>query len=154
VAWYQANRIDYVFGFARNSRLKGAPDGVFRDSAIERSTVEPEAAGRQHIRLAIVTRTAKEKPKHATRMSARMLTAEIGVGHTTVQRARKEHGLKPHVSRPFKLCRALPQPARQGGCALRRREWLGLGRQRNGLAAQCFELDGTDVPIREGAAHE
>ena len=32
-----------------------------------------------------------------------MLAAEIGVGHTTVQRVWKEHGLKPHLSRPFKL---------------------------------------------------
>src|ERR1700675_2489992 len=52
---------------------------------------------------AIVTRTAKEKPKHATHWSARMLAEEIGVGHTTVQRVWKEHGLKPHLSRPFKL---------------------------------------------------
>jgi len=55
------------------------------------------------VRLAIVTLTAKEKPKHATHWSARMLAAEIGVGHTTVQRVWKEHGLKPHLSRPFKL---------------------------------------------------
>ena len=55
------------------------------------------------VRLAIVTRTAKEKPKHATHWSARMLAEEIGVGHTTVQRVWKEHGLKPHLSRPFKL---------------------------------------------------
>ncbi len=32
------------------------------------------------VRLAIVTRTAKEKPKHATHWSARMLAEEIGVG--------------------------------------------------------------------------
>src|SRR5580704_16939750 len=55
------------------------------------------------LRLAIVTRTAKEKPRHATHWSARMLAEEIGVGHTTVQRVWKEHGLKPHLSRPFKL---------------------------------------------------
>ena len=55
------------------------------------------------VRLAIVTRTAKGKPKHATHWSARMLAEEIGVGHTTVQRVWKEHGLKPHLSRPFKL---------------------------------------------------
>ena len=32
-----------------------------------------------------------------------MLAEEIGVGHTTVQRVWKEHGLKPHLTRPFKL---------------------------------------------------
>lgn len=54
-------------------------------------------------RLAIVTRTAKEKPANATHWSARMLAEEMGVGHTTVQRIWKEHGLKPHLTRPFKL---------------------------------------------------
>jgi transposase len=57
------------------------------------------------VRLAIVTRTAKEKPANATHWSARMLAAEIGVGHTTVQRVWKEHGLKPHLTRSFKLSR-------------------------------------------------
>ena len=55
------------------------------------------------VRLAIVKRTAQEKPKHATHWSARMLAEEIGIGHTTVQRVWKEHGLKPHLTRPFKL---------------------------------------------------
>jgi hypothetical protein len=32
-----------------------------------------------------------------------MLAEELGVGHMTVQRVWKEHGLKPHLSRPFKL---------------------------------------------------
>ena len=55
------------------------------------------------LRLAIVTRTAKERPANATHWSARMLAEEMGVGHTTVQRIWKEHGLKPHLTRPFKL---------------------------------------------------
>jgi transposase len=55
------------------------------------------------VRLAIVTKTAKEKPPHATHWSARMMAAEMGVGHTTVQRIWKEHGLKPHLTRTFKL---------------------------------------------------
>jgi hypothetical protein len=58
---------------------------------------------RGHARLAIVTRTAKEKPKPATRRSAPMLAEEIGVGHRTMRRVWKEHGLKPHLSRPLKL---------------------------------------------------
>jgi transposase len=55
------------------------------------------------VRLAIVTRTAKERPANATHWSARMLAREIGVGHTTVQRVWNEHGLKPHLTRTFKL---------------------------------------------------
>jgi transposase len=55
------------------------------------------------VRLAIVTRTAKEKPANATHWSARGLAAELGVGHTTVQRVWAAHGLKPHLTRSFKL---------------------------------------------------
>jgi transposase len=55
------------------------------------------------VRLAIVKRTAQEKPANATHWSARMLAEEMGVGHTTVQRVWKEHGLKPHLTRTFKL---------------------------------------------------
>ena len=66
-----------------------------------------ERAGKRPIsddlRLAIVTKTAKEKPANATHWSARMMAAAMGVGHTTVQRIWKEHGLKPHLTRTFKL---------------------------------------------------
>ena len=55
------------------------------------------------VRLAIVKRTAQETPANATHWSARMLAAEMGVGHTTVQRIWKAHGLKPHLTRSFKL---------------------------------------------------
>ena len=54
-------------------------------------------------RLEVVTKTAKEKPANATHWSARMLAKELGIGHTTVQRVWKEHGLKPHLTRTFKL---------------------------------------------------
>ena len=55
------------------------------------------------VRLRIVTMTAKEKPANATHWSARMLAKQAGVGHTTVQRVWKEYGLKPHLTRSFKL---------------------------------------------------
>jgi transposase len=55
------------------------------------------------LRLKIVTMTAQGKPANATHWSARMLAKELGVGHTTVQRVWKEHGLKPHLVRSFKL---------------------------------------------------
>jgi transposase len=55
------------------------------------------------IRLQIVTKTVQEKPRNATHWTARMMAEEMGVGHTTVQRIWKEHGLKPHLTRTFKL---------------------------------------------------
>jgi transposase len=55
------------------------------------------------VRLAIVTKTAKEKPANATHWSARTMADEMGVGHRSVQRIWQEHGLKPHLTRTFKL---------------------------------------------------
>ena len=55
------------------------------------------------VRLKIVTMTAKEKPANATHWSARMLAKQVGVSHSTVERVWKEHGLKPHLTRFFKL---------------------------------------------------
>src|ERR1700758_1971875 len=83
---------------------------AYREGGVERLLKDkgkgPDAGKKRisdEIRLQIVTRTAKEKPAHATHWSARMLAQEVGVGHTTVQRVWKEHGLKPHLARPFKL---------------------------------------------------
>ena len=55
------------------------------------------------VRLRIVTKTAQEKPKNATHWTAQMMAEEMGVGHSTVQRIWKAHGLKPHLTRTFKL---------------------------------------------------
>ncbi len=55
------------------------------------------------LRLAIIAKTAQEKPVAATHWSARSMAKAMGVGHTTVQRLWKEHGLKPHLTRTFKL---------------------------------------------------
>lgn len=54
-------------------------------------------------RLAIVTKTAKEKPANATHWSARTMAEEMGVSRRSVQRIWKGHGLKPHLTRTFKL---------------------------------------------------
>jgi transposase len=55
------------------------------------------------VRLAIVTKTGKETPANATHWSVRTMAEEMGVGYTTVQRIWKAHGLKPHLTRTFKL---------------------------------------------------
>ena len=83
---------------------------AYMEGGVERLTKDkgkgPRAGKKRisdEVRLAIVKRTAQEKPANATHWSARMLAAELGVGHTTVQRVWKEHGLKPHLTRTFKL---------------------------------------------------
>ena len=73
--------------------------------ACSRTRRGPRARSRsqREVRLAIVTKTAKEKPANATHWSARTMAKEMGVGHTSVQRIWKAHGLKPHLTRTFKL---------------------------------------------------
>jgi len=84
------------------------------------------------VRLQIVMRTAKEKPKNATHWSARLLAEELGIGHTTVQagveRTRPQaasDALVQTVERS-QVCReggrhrrALSRSAGQGGGAVR-----------------------------------
>ena len=85
------------------------------------------------IKRKVIETAVKERPANATHWSLRMLGAEIGISHTSVQRILGEHGLKPrsdaHVQglqRPRLLGqseryrRALHEPARQGDRALGR----------------------------------
>ncbi|OGO20408.1 MAG: DDE endonuclease [Chloroflexi bacterium RBG_16_50_9] len=53
----------------------------------------------------VVEKTLQEKPIQATHWSTRSLAAAVGLSPATVQRIWKEHGLKPHLVRSFKLSR-------------------------------------------------
>jgi transposase len=81
--------------------MEGGVERLLRDKGKGPHAGKPRIS--EAVRLAIVRRTAQEKPANATHWSARMLAEEMGVGHTTVQRIWKEHGLKPHLTRTFKL---------------------------------------------------
>src|SRR5258705_3607761 len=81
--------------------LEGGIDRLLKDKG--KGPIAGKKRVSDEVRLQIVMRTAKEKPKNATHWSARLLAEELGVGHTTVQRVWKEHGLKPHLTRSFKL---------------------------------------------------
>lgn len=47
-----------------------------------------------------------DKPFNATHWSTRTLAEHLGVGATTIRRVWQSNGLKPHLSRTFKLSRA------------------------------------------------
>ena len=81
--------------------MEGGVERLLKDKGKGPHAGKPRIS--EAVRLAIVRRTAQEKPANATHWSARMLAEEMGVGHTTVQRVWKEHGLKPHLTRTFKL---------------------------------------------------
>jgi transposase len=51
----------------------------------------------------VVEMTLREKPLAATQWSARTLAKAVGLSHTSVQRIWAAHGLKPHLTKTFKL---------------------------------------------------
>jgi transposase len=53
----------------------------------------------------VVERTLNEKPQEATQWSTRSLAAVTGLSPATIRRIWKQHGLKPHLIRSFKLSR-------------------------------------------------
>ena len=55
------------------------------------------------VKLKVLTKTANETPANATHWSMRAMAKEIGISHTSVQRIWAEAGLKPHLTRKFKL---------------------------------------------------
>ena len=60
-------------------------------------------ARRQAMAAQIVEWTTQRKPANATHWSTRTLAAELGIDHTLVHRVWAANGLKPHLSRTFKL---------------------------------------------------
>jgi hypothetical protein len=53
----------------------------------------------------IVQATLHSKPVNATHWSSGTLAEHLGLGATTVRRVWQSNGLKPHLSRSFKLSR-------------------------------------------------
>ena len=51
----------------------------------------------------IVHKTTQEKPTAATHWSTRTMAAAVGVSAATVRRIWRSHGLKPHLSKTFKV---------------------------------------------------
>ncbi len=51
----------------------------------------------------IVRKTTQDKPENATHWSTRLMASDANVSEATVRRIWKSHGLKPHLTRTFKL---------------------------------------------------
>lgn len=51
----------------------------------------------------ILRKTTQEKPANATHWSTRLMAQAVGVSKATVQRVWRDHGLKPHLVRTFKI---------------------------------------------------
>ncbi len=58
---------------------------------------------RQRLESEIIRKTTQETPEHATHWSTRTLAAELGTTQSMVHRVWKANGLRPHLTRTFKL---------------------------------------------------
>ncbi|RJF92825.1 IS630 family transposase [Noviherbaspirillum saxi] len=66
----------------------------------------PRSGRKRRIDAAEIVRlTTQTAPKGATHWSTRTLAAEMGISDTTVHKAWKAHGLKPHLVATFKVSR-------------------------------------------------
>ena len=55
------------------------------------------------LKAKVLAKTARETPPAATHWSVRAMAKAMGISHTSVQRIWREAGLKPHLTRPFKV---------------------------------------------------
>ena len=76
-------------------------DGLLRDRP---RSGRPPTVGPDQVR-AVVERTQRTVPPDATHWSTRSLARAVGLGKTTIQKIWREHGLKPHLIKGFKVSR-------------------------------------------------
>lgn len=76
-------------------RLKGIEQDAPRGGRRPRARAAFEAR--------IIRKTTQETPRNATQWSTRSLAAELGCSSTLVQRVWRDHGLKPHRTKGFKV---------------------------------------------------
>ena len=74
-------------------------DGLMRD----KTRPSRKAPLSDEIKHKVLTLTARETPPNATHWSVRSMAKAVGISHTSVQRIWREAGLKPHLTRSFKI---------------------------------------------------
>ena len=97
-----ASRLDITrqkAGRWRNRFVEQGLAGIERDAP--RSGRIPTISRRKRAR--IIKKTLEEKPPNATHWSRTLMAKAMGVSESTVGKIWRTHGLKPHLSRTFKL---------------------------------------------------
>jgi len=79
--------------------MEAGVEGLLRDKT-RPGRKKPLSA---EVKLAVLTKTAQERPPGATHWSARTMAKAVGISHRSVQRIWAEAGLKPHLVTTFKL---------------------------------------------------
>jgi transposase len=85
----------------RSRFLEGGIDALRKDAP--RSGRPPSVMA--EVQSRIVHATLHDKPANATHWSTRTLAKHLSIGATTVRTAWRNHGLKPHLTRSFKVSR-------------------------------------------------
>lgn len=88
-------------GVWRRRFVEKGISGIVKDAprAGRRRSIGEEVIGE------IVRKTTQETPAAATHWSTRSLAKEMGLSPSTIGRVWRRHGLKPHLTRTFKLSR-------------------------------------------------
>ena len=84
--WQDRFRAEGVDGLLRDHLRPGRPPTISPDQVRE-----------------VVDKTRHETPPHATHWSTRSLGRAVGLGKTTIQKIWREHRLKPHLVKTFKV---------------------------------------------------
>ena len=79
--------------------IEAGVEGLLRDKT-RPGRKKPLSA---EVKLKVLAKTAQERPPNATHWSVRSMAKAVGLSHTSVQRIWAEAGLKPHLTRKFKL---------------------------------------------------
>src|SRR6478735_3883229 len=87
-----------VWGWQERFAAEGV-EGLLRDKTRLPGTAPLPA----DVKLAVLAKTATEKPANATHWSVRTMAKAMGIGHSSVQRIWAEAGLKPHLTGTFKV---------------------------------------------------
>ena len=87
----------------RNRFAKYRIEGIEKDLPRGRNHGGKNTDEQTKLRSKIITLTTTEKPDNATHWSTRSLAKKLGINHSFVGRVWKEAGLKPHLSKTFKL---------------------------------------------------
>jgi transposase len=83
----------------RNRFLDGGLEALEKDAPRPGRTATITAAQIQEV----VRKTTQDKPTNATHWSTRSMAEAAGLSEKTVRRIWRQHGLKPHLTRTFKL---------------------------------------------------
>ena len=108
----QNQEIAKILGVTR--RTVGVWRGRFVDQGIDGILKDAPRAGRRR-RISdemvreIVRKTTQETPVATTHWSTRSLAKVMGLSPSTIGRIWRSHGLKPHLTRTFKLCQRSPK---------------------------------------------